>query len=65
MSTTEIISARPALAIAIALLAAILILFLGNRIKPNWREAITMAAALAMAGLVFSMAPAVAGGCGL
>ena len=62
MSTTEIISARPALAIAIALLAAILILFLGNRIKPNWREAITMAAALAMAGLVFSMAPAVAGG---
>lgn len=62
MSTTEITSARPALAIAIALLAAILILFLGNRIKPNWREAITMAAALAMAGLVFSMAPAVAGG---
>ena len=52
-------SLRPALAIATALLAAILILFFGNRLKPNVREGITLVAAAVMTGLVFSMIPKV------
>ena len=55
-------SLRPALAIATALLAAILILFFGNRLKPNVREGITLVAAAVMTGLVFSMIPKVLGG---
>ena len=55
-------SLRPALAVAAGLLAAVLILLLGNRIKPNVREAITMTASFVMAGLVFSMVPGVIAG---
>lgn len=50
-------SLRPALAVGTALLAALLILLFGNRIKPNLREAITLTAAAIMAGLIFSMIP--------
>ena len=50
-------SMRPALAVAIPLLAALLILLFGNRIKANLREAITMIASVLMASTVFSMAP--------
>lgn len=55
-------SLRPALAVGVSLLAALLILTLGNRLRPNVREAITMTAAVSKAALVFSMAPAVAAG---
>lgn len=54
-----IFSMRPALAVGVALLAALLILFFGNRIKPNIREAITLTAAIIMTGIVFSMVPGV------
>lgn len=52
-------SIRPALAVGAALLAAVLILFFGNRIKANLREAITLTAAVIMTGLIFSMIPGV------
>ena len=45
-------SLRPALAVGTALIAALLILFFGNRMKPNVRESITMAASVIMAGIV-------------
>lgn len=54
-----IMSIRPAIAVGIALLAALLILFFGNRIKPNVREGITLTAAVIMTCLVFSMVPEV------
>ena len=57
-----ILSVRPALAVATALAAALLILFFGNRIKPNAREAITMTASVIMAGIIFSMVPGVLSG---
>lgn len=53
-----IISMRPALVVGIPLLAALIILFFGNRIKPNAREAITIIAAVSMTAVVFSMVPA-------
>ena len=55
-------SIRPALAVGAALLAAVLILFFGNRIKANLREAITLTAAVIMTGLIFSMIPGVLDG---
>ena len=57
-----IISARPFLAVAVSLLAALLILTLGNRVRPNVREGITLSAAVIKAVLVFSMVPAVLSG---
>ena len=57
-----ITTAKPAFAVGTALLAALLILLLGNRIKPNLREGITLLASVVMAGTVFSMAPGVAEG---
>lgn len=57
-----IFSLRPALAVAIPLLAALLILFFGNRVKPNVREAITLIAAVSMTAVIFSMVPAVLAG---
>ena len=57
-----IISIRPALAVGVSLLAALLILLFGNRVKPNVREGITLSAAVIKAALVFSMVPAVIGG---
>lgn len=57
-----IISIRPFLAVAVSLLAAFLILTLGNRVKPNVREGITLSAAVIKAALVFSMVPAVLSG---
>ena len=55
-------SLRPAAAVAVCLMAAVLILLFGNRIHRNLREAITVIAAICAAGLIFSMAPAVAAG---
>lgn len=46
-------SLRPALAVGTALIAALLILFFGNRMKQSVRESITMAASVIMAGIVF------------
>ncbi|MBR4411853.1 MAG: monovalent cation/H+ antiporter subunit D family protein [Firmicutes bacterium] len=57
-----IFSLRPALAVAIPLLAALLILFFGSRVKPNTREAITLTAAVSMTAVIFSMVPAVLAG---
>lgn len=57
-----IISLRPALAVATALLAGLLILLFGNKIKPNVREAITILAAVVMAAIVCSMVPEVLAG---
>lgn len=57
-----IISIRPFLAVAVSLLAALLILTLGNKVKPNVREGITLSAAVIKAALVFSMVPAVLSG---
>lgn len=53
-----IVSMRPALVVGIPLLAALIILLFGNRIKPNAREAVTMVAAVLMTAVVFSMVPA-------
>ena len=55
-------SMRPALAAAIPLLAAGLILVFGNRVKPNAREAVTLIAAVSMAGVIFTMVPEVLAG---
>lgn len=57
-----IMSMRPAFAVGVALGAAMLILFLGNRIKPNLRECITVIASVTMTMLVFSMVPGVLSG---
>ena len=57
-----IISIRPFLAVSVSLLAALLILTLGNRVKPDVREGITLSAAVIKAALVFSMVPAVLSG---
>ena len=57
-----IISIRPFLAVVVSLLAALLILVFGNRVKPNVREGITLTAAVIKAALVFSMVPAVLSG---
>lgn len=56
-SPVMIDSIRPALAVGIPLLAAVLILAFGNRVRPNLREAITMTASVLMAAAVFSMVP--------
>ena len=55
-------SMRPALAAAIPLLAAGLILVFGNRVKPNARQAVTLIAAVSMAGVIFTMVPEVLAG---
>lgn len=57
-----ILSFRPALAVLCGLVAALLILFLGNRIKPNFRETITITASVLMTLIVFSMIPEVLDG---
>lgn len=57
MIATTIISIRPFLAVGVALLAALLIMFSGKR--PNVREAWTIGASFVMVVLVFSMVPAV------
>lgn len=55
-------SIRPALAVGVGFIAALTILFFGNKIRPNLREAVTMIASVIMAGLVFSMVPEVLAG---
>ncbi len=55
-------SFRPALSVGLCLLAALLILVTGNRLKPNGREAITITTAVLNAGLIFSMVPGVYSG---
>lgn len=57
-----ILSIKPFLAVVISLLAALLILFFGNNVRPNVREGITLSAAVIKAVLVFSMVPAVLAG---
>lgn len=52
-------SLKPAAAIGICLFAACIILLFGNRIHRNIREAITIAAAAAATGIIFSMVPEV------
>lgn len=55
-------SMRPALAAGIPLLAAVVILFFGNRVRPNVREAVTILAAVSMTCVIFSMIPQVLAG---
>lgn len=50
-----VISLKPLLAVASSAAAALLILFFGNRIKENVREAITITASLCQAAIVCSM----------
>ena len=52
-----IYSVRPAVAVGICFLAALLILALGNKIRENFREAITIGAAVISAAIVLSMVP--------
>ena len=52
-----IYSVRPAVAVGICFLAALLILVLENKIRENFREAITIGAALISAAIVLSMVP--------
>ncbi len=58
----QITAMIPVLSIAAGYIAAFLILLVGNRVRPNAREAITMTAAGLMAVLVCSMAKDVASG---
>ena len=55
-------SMRPVLAVSAGFIAALLILFFGNKVRPNVREAITIIASVVMASLVFSMVPEVLSG---
>ena len=57
-----ILSLRPVWAVCVSSVAAFLILSLGEKIKPNLREGITLCAALIKAVLIFSMIPAVRAG---
>ena len=55
-------SMRPVLAVSAGFIAALLILFFGNKVRPNVRESITIIASVVMASLVFSMVPEVLNG---
>ena len=55
-------SMRPVLAVGTGFIAALLILFFGNKVRPNVREAITIIASVVMASFVFSMVPEVLNG---
>ena len=55
-------SMRPVLAVSAGFIAALLILFFGNKVRPNVRESITIIASVVMASLVFSMVPEVLSG---
>ena len=55
-------SYTPVLAVSCGLFAAILILFLGNKINPNTRESITIITSIIMTTLVFIMVPEVLNG---
>ena len=57
-----ILSLRPVWAVCVSSVAAFLILSLGEKIKTNLREGITLCAALIKAVLIFSMIPAVRAG---
>ena len=56
------VSIRPLYAVLVSLIAAILIWTIGERIKPNQREGITLVAAVIKLVLVYSMIPAVLAG---
>lgn len=58
----NIMTCRPVIAVAIPMIAALLIMLFGDKVKPNIRESITMAASILMAVTVFSMAGLVLGG---
>lgn len=53
---------RPGIIVLLPLIASCLIYVLGEHIRPNFREAITFAAAFSMAALVYSMVPAALAG---
>ena len=53
---------RPALAVGVSALAALIIILFGNRMHPNAREGVTFAAAGVKVILVYSMLPAVLAG---
>ena len=53
---------RPGIIVLLPLIASCLIYVLGEHIRPNYREAITFAAAFPMAALVYSMIPAALAG---
>ena len=53
---------RPGIIVLLPLIASCLIYVLGEHIRPNFREAITFAAAFPMAALVYSMIPAALAG---
>ncbi len=54
-----ILAMRPLIAICVSLLAALIILLLGERVSPNAREGVTLGASVIKALCVFSMVPAV------
>lgn len=58
----QILAMRPLIAVCISMVAAGLILALGDRVKPNCRESITFGAAIIKAICVFSMVPSVLAG---
>ena len=53
---------RPGIIVLLPLIASCLIYVLGEHVRPNFREAITFAAAFPMAALVYSMIPAALAG---
>ena len=53
---------RPLYAVLVSLIASGLIYVLGEHIRPNAREAITMVAAVCKAVIVYSLIPAVLAG---
>ncbi len=57
-----IYSVRPAVAVGVCFLAALLILVAGNKIRENFREALTIGAAVVSAAVVLSMVPRVING---
>ena len=53
---------RPLLAVLVSLVASVLIYVLGEHIRPNAREGITILASICKIVLVYSMIPAVIAG---
>lgn len=57
-----LLNARPVIAVAVSLVAAGLILTMGNRVSPNVREGLTLGASIIKALCIFSMIPQVLSG---
>lgn len=56
------LSLRPALAVLVPLIASGIILLIGEKVRANVREAVTLIASVVLAALVYSMLPAVLAG---